>query len=92
MVDLGALSPVSEIVVYNRLDGEEWALRAAHLCVSLSDDAKNWRNVFSRSDNTAFGGADGRPLRIQLQGQPGRYVRISLPEGSMIHLDEIEVY
>lgn len=92
MVDLGAPRPLSDMSIYNRLDGDPWARRAAHLSVALSDDARAWRTVLSRTDDTAFGGADGNPLRVLLGGQVARYVRVSLPGEGFLHLDEIEVY
>jgi F5/8 type C domain len=92
MVDLCALRPLTDIYVYNRLDEDPWACRAAHLTVALSDDAQTWRTVFSRTDDAAFGGADGNPLLVQLGGQIARYVRVSLPGEGFLHLDEIEVY
>src|SRR5262249_39951632 len=66
-VDLGASTPITDVIVYNRLDEDQWARRAAHLCVSLSKDSVVWRNVFSRKEDTAFGGADGKPLRVELK-------------------------
>jgi len=92
MVDLGLPLSVMEVVVHNRLDDEPWARRAAHLCIALSDDAQTWRTVYSRTEDTPFGGADGRPLRVELQEEAGRYIRIFLPEKGILHLDEIEVY
>lgn len=92
MVDLCAPRPLTDINVYNRLDGDPMARRAAHLTVALSDDAQTWRTVFSRTDDAAFGGADGNPLRVLLGGQVARYVRVSLPSEGILHLDEIEVY
>jgi SAM-dependent methyltransferase len=92
MVDLDAVQPVTEVVVYNRLDGHEWAQRAAHLCVSFSNDNKSWRETYSRNEDHAFGGADGRPLRVETSGLTCRYVRVSLPGREFLHLDEIEVY
>ena len=91
-VDLGSSQRISEVLVYNRLDEPAWAFRAAHLRVSLSDDADTWRTVFARTDDIPFGGADGNPLRVELNGETARYVRISLPAEGFLHLDEIEVF
>lgn len=92
MVDLETSQKISEIVVYNRLDDVQSALRSAHLCIAISDDRQNWHEVFAREEDFPFGGADGRALRVELTGQSGRYVRVSLPEQGFLHLDEIEVY
>jgi F5/8 type C domain len=92
MVDLGGPLSITEVVVHNRLDHEPYARRAAHLIILLSDDCENWRQVYSRPEDTAFGGADGKPLRVALAPQTTRYLRIMLPEATLLHLDEIEVY
>jgi hypothetical protein len=91
-VDLGKPQPVTEVLVYNRLDDDPAARRAAHLCLSLSDNDETWRIVFARTEDTAFGGVDGNPLRVNLQGEKARYVRVSLAGEGYLHLDEIEVY
>jgi hypothetical protein len=92
MVDLGSEVPINEVMVYNRIDTPETAKRAAHLIISLSDDGVSWLTVFSRAEDTAFGGADGRPLQVVLEGRRARFVRVSLPGRTILYLDEIEVY
>jgi hypothetical protein len=92
MVDLGGVTRLSEVVVYNRLDDIPWARRSAHLKVALSEDGEIWREVFARADDTPFGGADGNPLRVKLADAVARYVRVSLPGRECLHLDEVEVY
>jgi SAM-dependent methyltransferase len=92
MVDLGDSVAIDEVVVHNRLDDPAAARRAAGLAIQLSDDGQNWRNIYARRDDTAFGGADGRPLCISLAGRSGRYVRVLLPGRTILALDEIEVY
>ena len=92
MVDLGGVTRLSEVVVYNRLDDIPWARRSAHLKVALSEDGEIWREVFARADDTPFGGADGYPLRVKLADAAARYVRVSLPGRECLHLDEVEVY
>ena len=90
--DLGELQPITQVYVYNRLDDDAVARRAAHLCLSLSEDDETWRTVFERTEDAAFGGADGDPLRVDLNGEKSRYVRISLAGEGYLHLDEVEVY
>ena len=92
MVDLGAQLPLREIVVYNRLDDEVVAARAAHLRLSLSDDGSSWHEVYARREDAPFGGADGAPLRVPLYGRRARYVRVSVPGHTILHLDEVEIY
>jgi SAM-dependent methyltransferase len=91
-VDLGQAVPIQEILVFNRIDGDAWAQRAAHLCISLSNDHLAWHPVFTRTSDSPFGGADGRPLRVELTGKASRFVRLSLPETNFLHLDEVEIY
>jgi hypothetical protein len=93
MVDLGTEQHLNEIVVYNRIDGQvNGASRSAHLQISLSDDGESWSKVYSRSDDSLFGGADGKPLRILMHGRPARFIRLGLQGKTILCLDEIEVY
>jgi hypothetical protein len=39
-----------------------------------------------------FGGADGRPLQVQLVGEQARYVRLQLAERAFLHLDKVRVF
>jgi hypothetical protein len=93
MVDLGSETRITEVVVYNRIDTiGNAAIRAAHLRIDLSADGASWSNVFSREEDTAFGGADGNRLRALVNGQQARFVRLGLPGKTILCLDEIEVY
>jgi hypothetical protein len=87
-VDLQQISSLSEIRVYNRLDE---AGRAATIQVLLSNDKTNWQTVY-RHNGTTFGGTDGRPLAVNLNGAQARYVRLQLAATNYLHLDEVEVY
>ncbi len=88
-VDLGAVSPLARIVVWNRCDGA--AERAARLAVLLSPDGAAWERVHAH-DGTTFGGVpDGKPLSIELAGKAARFVRIQTPGAGYLHLDEVEV-
>lgn len=88
-VDLGGGARISEVRLYNRLDC--CAERARTVQVMLSDDGRAWRTVY-RHDGSVFGGKDGKPLKISLGGERGRYVRLQLNETQWFHLDEVEVY
>ncbi len=93
MVDLGTTEAVSEVVVYNRIDGGAPSAKAAGLMIAVSNDSIAWHTVYARDDRRPFGGADGHPLRVSSK-QPvsARYVRLSLPGRTMLHLDEVEIY
>ncbi|MDD5389950.1 MAG: discoidin domain-containing protein [Gallionellaceae bacterium] len=87
-VDLGAPYRVTEVRIYNRLDsGKE---RARTVQLMLSDDGHSWRTVY-RHDGSLFGGKDGKPLIVDLNGDPARHVRLQLNETTWFHLDEVEV-
>ena len=89
-VDLGEPRPIQALTVWNRCDGV--AERSYGLVAQLSDDAAAWRTVYTH-DGAPFGGQlDGKPLRITLTGQQGRFVRLTLPGKTFLHLDEVEVF
>jgi len=89
-VDLGAAQPLARVLVYNRCDNGPQ--RAARLIISVSDDGKTWRECY-RHDGTVFYGAPGgKPLDVALNGTPGRFVRVGLPDPGYMYLDEVEVF
>lgn len=90
-VDLGAVSPLGRVRIFNRCDGG-YASRAARLKVLLSDDAINFSQVYQHNGSHFLGKTDSLPLEIPLAGASARYVRIQLPETDYLHLDEVEVY
>lgn len=88
-VDLGSVRPLTEIVVFNRMDC--CSERARTLEVKLSDDGKTWKTLMANKD-MIFGGSDGKPLRVSAKGSAARYVRLQLAGKDFLHLDEVEVY
>lgn len=92
-VDLEHEQVISEVVVYNRLDNPAMAARAAHLTIAISHDGVKWHDMYTRTEDKGFGGADGFPLRVLLpEPVRARYVRIMLPGQAMLNLDEVEIY
>lgn len=89
-VDLGASKSITKIVVWNRTDGIPE--RAANLTIQLSNNANDWRTVYSHNGVTFYGFSDNKPLVVHLDKQKGRFVRIQLPGVSYLHLDEVEVF
>lgn len=88
-VDLGNVHPLGRVVIWNRVSA---AARAARISVLLSDEGERFRVVY-RHDGTVFGGvADNKPLAVDLKGESGRFVRVSVPGKNRLHLDEIEVF
>jgi FkbM family methyltransferase len=88
-VDLEAVHALNEVRVFNRMDCARE--RSRTLRVLLSDDGETWRCVHDQAGRT-FGGADGRPLRVLLAGERGRYVRLQLAERVFLHLDKVRVF
>ena len=88
-VDLEDIRPLNEVRIYNRMDSARE--RARTLTVMVSADGKHWTTVHDQAGYT-FGGADGRPLRVMLDGVPARYVRLQLAERNYLHLDEVQVF
>ncbi|HEY3320203.1 MAG TPA: discoidin domain-containing protein [Planctomycetota bacterium] len=89
-VDLGKPTALDRVVCYNR--GDACQDRIAKMLILLSDDGKEFKQVF-QNNGTIFGGhADKKPLSAELKGASGRYVRLQLPGKSHFHLDEVEVY
>ena len=95
-VDLGAVTPISRIVVFNRLDYAPGLHNADDLRILTSEDGKQWT---LRQENKAkhFGGISGAPpLALQFKDDEvrGRFVRLQIPSTTPIflHLDEVEVY
>lgn len=89
ILDLGREQALREVRIYNRLGTT--AERAFRILVSLGNEGGNWSLVQDQGGRP-FGGADGRPLRIDLSGRPARYIRIQLAGHGWLHLDEVEVY
>lgn len=87
-VDLGATSAVEEIRVYNRMCCKE---PAKSLQILLSDNAENWRTVYTH-DGTVFGGIDGNYLKVRFDRENARFVRLQVKGLSHFFLDEVEVY
>jgi hypothetical protein len=91
-VDLGAVQPIGEVRLYNRMDGSEMPERADRIRIAVSDDGLAWRRVYARTEKGSFGGVDGRPLRWRpSRPAAARFVRLELP-GGVLHLEQVEVF
>ncbi|WP_036262303.1 FkbM family methyltransferase [Methylocapsa aurea] len=88
-VDLEASFPLEEIVIFNRLDAARE--RAYFFVVKLASEEGKFREVYAHN-GVPFGGIDGTPATIKLDGTVARYVRIELPRDEFLHLDQVEVY
>lgn len=88
-VDLGEPQRIGRMLIWNRCDQ---ATRARRLKVLLSDDAREWRTVYSHNGSTFLGFTDGKPLEIQLNDIMARYLRVQIPGTEPLHLDEVEIF
>ncbi len=94
-MDLGRLTSIRRIVVFNRLDYAPGLHNADHLRVLTSADGDQWT---VRHENKAhFGGVSGaKPLEVTFAGEAvqARFVRLQVVSDTPIffHLDEVEVY
>lgn len=90
-VDLGKAVPLDRVLIFNRCDGKV-EYRAASLKVLGSTDGKGWTLLYQHDGTPFFGQPDGKPLAAPGQGRIARWVRVQLPAGQYLHLDEVEVY
>ncbi|UCC96691.1 MAG: discoidin domain-containing protein, partial [Phycisphaerales bacterium] len=88
-IDLGESTPLGRVVIFNRCDLADRALR---LTVLLSRDGETFRQVYQHDGAAFFGHTDGKPLVVALGGEPARYVRLRQPGTDYLHLDEVEIY
>jgi hypothetical protein len=92
-VDLGAVEPLSFILIYNRgVSLSEIARRAASLSIFVSTEGFKWTEIFT--NDRSFGGVlDNDPLRVNCpSGTNARFVRLRLRDRNYLHLDEVEIY
>ncbi len=95
-VDLGSVTPIAKVVVYNRLDYQPGLRNADNLRILTSNDGKTWT---LRHDNQGrrFGGVSGEPpLEVCFKDVElsARFVRLVVPSQTplLFHLDEVEIY
>ena len=91
-VDLQKKVALDHLLIYNRCDDVPAAARARRVQVLLSDDGRQWKQVYQHDGRVFFGQSDGKPLRVLLAGAQARFVRLQLPSRGYLHFDEVEVY
>ena len=91
-VDLGALSTICEVRMYNRADSE--FARAATVRVRLSASENGPFDTAYAHDGTLWGVGGQPPLVVtsQVANKQARYVRIQLVGTSVLHLREVQVF
>jgi hypothetical protein len=94
-VDLGAVSTICEVRMYNRLDSY-WE-RARFIQVQISTDGTTFTTVYTHN-GTIWGTGGTPPLAVttEVNNRLARYVRVQLrafgTDLQYLHLREIEVY
>lgn len=88
-VDLQGSYPISEIVVFNRMD--VCAHRARTLQILGQRESGDWTLVHDQAGRP-FGGVDGHPLRVALDNAVFSQFRLQLAAEEFFHLDQVEIY
>ena len=88
-INLGKITPLERIAIYNRC---ELAERASRLVILLSDDGEAFKQVYQHNGTAFFGHSDSKPLVVEFDGATARYVRLQQPGRDYFHLDEVEIY
>jgi hypothetical protein len=82
-VDLGAVIPLAEVVLYNRTDA--YGERLSNFDLQLSNDGATWTNAVH------FPGTAAARETISLSAS-GRFVRVRLRDTNFLSLAEVEVF
>jgi hypothetical protein len=93
-VDLGAVSTISTINVFNRTDCCATRLNNAVVFVSTTDlSTRTFAQLQADATVTKFplGTVTAAKTVIAANGVPGRFVKVQLPTNDFLHLAEVEV-
>ncbi len=88
-VDLGQTQRLARVLVWTRTATAE---RAVRIKVLLSDDGKEFRQVYQHDGTVFYGFKDNKPLVVPLPNESARFVRVALPGTIWLDLDEVEVF
>ena len=90
-VDLHQVYRVDEVRIFNYLSSV--AVRTAKFVIEASVDGDVWAILHERSDEEAFGGANGHPFVWRARSSvAARHIRIRLTRATYLHLDQVEVF
>ena len=90
-VDLGTVSTICEVRMYNRLDGF-WD-RAKNIRLLLSTDGVSFDTAYVHNGTTwGTGGTPPLAITTEVRNRLARFVRVQLNETQYLHLREVEVY
>ncbi len=86
-VDLGTMTPIEEVVLFNRTDCCSGRLSNFH--VSVFDEGLN--EVFRKDFFTASSNPSSSPIALDVGGLEGRYLRVQLNGSEVLSLAEVVV-
>lgn len=91
-IDLGEPVSIAKIRLYNRCDS--FGERNRSLIALVSEDGEVFTPIWQNDGTMFYGATDAQPLEVDLSAKPvqARFLRLTLPETSYFHLDEVEVY
>lgn len=85
-IDLRAPTRFSEVIVFNRSDGDQFVLdRAVPLILEVGDDQQTWRELGQQGESFSV-------WKPRFDPTTARYVRLRSPRKTMLHLDAVEIY
>ncbi|MBB3174228.1 hypothetical protein FHR90_002064 [Endobacter medicaginis] len=90
-VDLGRVVELREVRLFNRLDT---ALeRVANIRIEYALDDIEWQTLLVKTDGEIYGGLDGTPFRVLVEGPLAvRFVRVTVLGDTYLHFDRIEIF
>lgn len=88
-VDLGSVTTLDRVLVWNRCDAPATASRMQLL---LSKDGRQWEMAYQHNGQIFYGFTDKKPLEIKLQGRMARFLRVQFPGKTYCYMDEFEVF
>jgi capsular polysaccharide biosynthesis protein len=90
MVDLERICRIGIIRIHNRIG---FAERLRHFSILISRDGTHWDVAYQKTDDTEFGGADGRPFHLAFANEiETRFIKIRQDDELFLHFDEFEAF
>jgi len=84
---------VREIRIFNRCDDPNCAARLENFVVQYTVDNTEWCSLYEKHGGEIIGGADGRPLIVEVRNSVKPLaIRIMILGSNCLHLDQVEIY
>ncbi|QNT77972.1 discoidin domain-containing protein [Entomobacter blattae] len=90
-VDLGEIYHVRHIIIYNRGDEIDWAMRFLQFTIMVSENGHIWRTLYKKTNNEPVGGLYGKPFSLPCSIM-ARFVKIVLNAHNVLNLARVEIY